>query len=117
LQFVDDTGVDDLVTSAVQGNPPRREDVRPGGRLSWNLSPGAFRSREPPDPLSRNPATTVLTTLPLTIVISQGSEPHIFRIDGRLALAAAIGGTTGCALVSSQVRALTYFGGVSPGVP
>lgn len=117
LRFVDDTGVDDLVYSALGHGRLRRVDVRPGDALTWRLAPGAYRSHEPADPLTNNPETTVVSTLPLRLTISQGSEPHFFRIDARIALAAAIGDTTNCALVATQLRALSYFNGGQPSIP
>jgi hypothetical protein len=117
LRFVDDTGVNDRVYEERAGRLDRPVDVRPGGALTWHLVPGVRRSYEPPDPLSNNPARTVPSTTPLTLIIEQGSEPHIFRVDATIALAAAIGDTTNCALVSSAVRALTYFTGGGPATP
>ena len=92
----------------------RRVQVDPGAAITWHLRSGAFRSREPADPLSHALAATLLTTAPLQLVIEQGTEPHIYRVDIRLALAAAIGDTADCAPVNSQIRALTYFNGTVP---
>jgi hypothetical protein len=111
LEFVADPVANDLVVYRIGSGPPHRAQVPPHGALTWHLRPGAFRSRQPPDPLTRRPASTVRTTLPLTLQISQGTEPHTFRVDAQIALAAAIGDTTNCALVSSRLTALTYFSG------
>lgn len=116
LRFVDDAGADDFVHYTFGRRASRWIDVRPSATLSWQLRPGAARSREPADPLTNHPATIVPTTMPLDIVISQGTEPHIYRVEVHLALAAAIGDTAHCALVSSQLRAFTYFNGGAPAV-
>lgn len=116
LRFVNDAGADDLVISG-SGKTRRKADVRPGAALTWELTPGKFRSHEPSDPLTNNPAATVLTTAPLSLVIIQGTEPHIYRIDAEIALAAAIGDTVDCAPVSTTLRALTYFNGGQPSTP
>jgi hypothetical protein len=111
LTFVADRSANDLVDYRLGTGRVHRANVVPGGKLAWSLTPGAFRSREPADPISGHPSTSVLTTTPLNAVISQGTEPHIFRVDVHLALAAAIDGTADCAPVSTQLRALTYFNG------
>ena len=85
---------------------------RPSGRSRGRAPPG-----EPGDPISRSPAATIRTTTPLRIVISQGSEPHVYRVDAQLALAAAIGNTTDCALVASAVTTVTYFNGGAASTP
>jgi hypothetical protein len=111
LQFVADPVANDVVVYRIGGDHARRAQVPPRGVLTWHLKPGAFRSRQPSDPLTRSPAATVRTTMPLSLEISQGTEPHTFRVDAQIALAAAIGDTTNCALVSSRLTALTYFNG------
>jgi hypothetical protein len=93
------------------GSPVRRTQVDPGATLSWHLQPRAVTSREGPDPVSHSPAATVRTTALLHVVIEQGTEPHIFRVEVRLALAAASDGTANCAPVNAEVQALTYFNG------
>lgn len=92
----------------------RHIGVQPGGSFTWRLAPGAFTSIQPGDPLSHFPGTRIRTTLPMTVTIVQGSEPHVFRVDARLALAAAIGDSTDCALVSSALTARTYYPGGQP---
>lgn len=111
LQFVATPVANDLVNYRIGSGRTQRANVPPGGVLTWHLTPGAFRSRQPSDPLTHSPAATVPTTMPLTLEISQGTEPHTFRVDAQIALAAAIGDTTNCALVSSRLTALTYFNG------
>jgi hypothetical protein len=111
LQFVADPAANDVVIYRVGSDHTRRVSVLPRGVLTWHLRPGAFRSRQPSDPVTRSPAVTVLTTMPLRLEISQGTEPHTFRVAAQIALAAAIGDTTNCALVSSRLTALTYFNG------
>jgi hypothetical protein len=61
--------------------------------------------------MSGHRATTVATTEPLDIHISQATESQFLRLDISLALT-AIGGETGqCALAESRVYARTYFNG------
>lgn len=117
LRFIDDTGINDFVYYRFGSGPRRKVNLRSSGTLTWRLRPGAFRSHEPADPLTNTSATTVSTTTPLSAVIIQGSEPHIFRLDVTLALASAIGDTSHCAPVASSLRALTYFNGGQPAIP
>jgi hypothetical protein len=115
LSFVAEPGTaSDEVYELGSRTRARRVQVDPGGAITWHLRSGAFRSREPADPLSHALAATLRTTAPLHLVIEQGTEPHIYRVDVRLALAAAIGDTAGCAPVNTQVQALTYFNGTVP---
>jgi hypothetical protein len=114
LEFVADRVADDLVTYRLGSAHQRRVDVRPQGSVTWHLRPAVFESRQPADPVTRSPATTIRTTTPLNVVITQGTEPHTFRLDAQIALAAAIGDTANCALVSSQLHAATYFNGGQP---
>jgi hypothetical protein len=88
-----------------------------GPALTLELVPGQFRSHEPADPSVRfmpARATTLKTTKPVLLNITQGTEPHIYRVKIRLALAAAIGDTTDCALISSSLTATTYYPGGQP---
>jgi hypothetical protein len=112
LRFVAEPGsASDEVYELGPGQRQRRIQLDPGAGITWQLRPGAFSSREPADPQTHTPGATVRTTAPLHLVIEQGTEPHTFRVDVRLALAAALGDATACAPVSSQVQALTYFNG------
>ncbi len=124
LRFAADKAINDFVAYRLGRGPRRTVDLRPGQAVTWRLRPGAFRSHEPGfrqvpgDPITRSSAPVAyLTTTPLSIVIGQGSEPHIFRVDARLALAAAIGDRTDCALIDSRLRVLTYFNGGQRLVP
>jgi hypothetical protein len=114
LRFVAGPIADDDVTYRLADGPARRVDVRPRGTLTWELSPRAFRSRQPPDPLTRSPGGVVRTTSPLRLTINQGTEPHILRVDATIALAPALGDTADCELVASRLSALTYYNGGSP---
>jgi hypothetical protein len=61
--------------------------------------------------MSGHRATTVATTEPLDIHISQATESQALRLDVHLALT-TIGGETGqCALADGRVNARTYFNG------
>jgi hypothetical protein len=102
----------DVIVYAFGSGPRHSTALNPGQALTWQLASGAARTREPADPLSHHGATTVSTTEPLHMTISQGTEPHAFRVDVTLALASAIGDTADCAPVASTLRAETYFNGV-----
>lgn len=108
----------DSVTYHIGSARPRTVNINPGNApLTWRLVPGQFTSHEPADPVSSfSPLTAaaIKTTQPISIDITQGTEPHIFRVKIRLAVAAAIGDTTNCALISSTVNATTYYPGGQP---
>lgn len=124
LRFVAGKAINDFISYRLGRGPRRTVNLRPAQALTWRLRPGTFRSHEPGfrqvpgDPTTRSSRRVAyLTTTPLRIVISQGSEPQIFRVDARLALAAAIDDTTSCALIDSRLRVLTYLNGGQPQVP
>jgi hypothetical protein len=105
------TGASDTITSKIGSRPLRRAQVNPGQAASFRLIPNAAQARQPADPMSGHRATTVATTEPLDIHISQATESQSLRLDISLALT-AIGGETGqCALAESRVNARTYFNG------
>lgn len=79
--------------------------------LTWRLVPDQFKSHEPADPVSGFPAATLKTTAPVSLDIRQGSEPHILVVHIRFAVAAAIGDTNDCALISTSLNATTYYPG------
>jgi hypothetical protein len=112
LQFVvPATSASDTITSKIGSRPLRRAQVNPGQAATFRLIPNAAHARQPADPMSGHRATTVATTEPLDIHISQATESQFLRLDISLALT-AIGGETGqCALAESRVYARTYFNG------
>jgi hypothetical protein len=112
LQFVvPATSASDTITSKIESGPLRRAQVNPGQAATFRLIPNAAHVRQPADPMSGHRATTVPTTEPLDIHISQATESQSLRLDVHLALT-AIGGETGqCALAASRVNARTYFNG------
>jgi hypothetical protein len=116
IEFIAAPAATDSVTYRVGSARPRTVNLNPGKTLVWRLAPRKFTTHEPADPISGSPATTIKTTAPITLTISQGTEPHIFRADMRFTVAAAIGGTANCALISSRLSATTYYpGGQPPG--
>jgi hypothetical protein len=101
----------DTITSKIGSGPLRRAQVTPGHATTFRLTPNAAHVRLPADPMSGHRPTTVATTEPLDIHISQATESQSLRLDIHLALA-ALGGETGqCALAASRVNARTYFNG------
>jgi hypothetical protein len=114
IRFIVTAGANDFVTYRVGGGRPRTVNLDPGRTLTLQLVPGQYKSRQPPDPATHFPAQTIKTTAPVSLSINQGSEPHIYRVDLTFALAAAIGDTSNCALVSSTMRAFTYYPGGQP---
>jgi hypothetical protein len=111
LQFVTPGSASDTITSKIGSGPLRRAQVNPGQAATFRLIPNAAQARQPADPMSGHRATTLATTEPLEIHISQATESQSLRLDISLALT-AIGGETGqCALAESRVNARTYFNG------
>lgn len=99
----------DAIISKLGGGPVKHASVNPGDSLTFHLVPNSVRTHEPPDRFPRLPATTVATTPPLVVEISQGTEPQFLRVDVHLALT-TIGGESGqCALAGSSVAARTYL--------
>jgi hypothetical protein len=114
LTFIAAPNADDGVAYRLGSGPPRTVDVRPRARLTWHLTPRVFTSRQPTDPVTKSPGGPIPTTMPLKLTISQGTEPHIYRVDATIALASAIGDTADCALVASKLSAFTYYNGGAP---
>jgi hypothetical protein len=101
----------DTITSKLGSGPLRRAQVNPGQAATFRLIPNAAHARQPADTMSGHRATTLATTEPLDIHISQATESQSLRLDIHLALT-AIGGETGqCALADSRINARTYFNG------
>jgi hypothetical protein len=117
IEFAPDNVATDSVTYRIGSGRPRTVNTRPSQRaLTWRLVPDQFNSHEPADPVSHFPATTIKTTAPVSLDITQGTEPHIYRVNMRFAVAAAIGDTSNCALISTRLNATTYYtGGQPPG--
>ena len=116
IKFSNDAPATDGVTYRIGTGRSQMVAVDPGEVLVWKLVPSRYTSHEPADPISRFPAATIKTTAPVALQIIQGSEPHIYRVAIRFAVAAAIGDTTDCALISSSLSAMTYYpGGQPPG--
>jgi hypothetical protein len=92
-----------VTTPAHTSPPPLTEllSVPAVGRIYGRCKPG-------------DPRWTIKTTAPLSLDISQGTEPHIFRVHIAFAVAAAIGDTTDCALIASSMNATTYYPGGQP---
>jgi hypothetical protein len=114
VEFIAAPGATDSVTYRVGSARPRTVNLSPGDVLNWRLAPGRYTMREPADPISRSPATTIKTTVPITLTISQGTEPHVFRASMQFTVAAATGGSTNCALIESRLYATTYYPGGQP---
>ncbi len=110
LRFiVPPTSATDTISYTVGDGPVRRVNVNPGAAATFRLVAGTVRTPEPADRISAHPATTVATTPPLNLHISQATEPQFLRVDVRLALATIGGGTGQCVLVGSRIDARTYF--------
>ncbi len=104
-------GANDTISYRVRHGPMRRAAVKPGATATFQLAAGSFHTAEPADRIARHRATTIATTPPLDIRISQVTESQALRVDVHLALA-TIGGETGqCVLVGSRVDARTYLNG------
>jgi hypothetical protein len=115
IEFTNGAPATDSVTYRVGSGRSQTVLVDPRRAVVWKLAPSQYTSHEPADAVSRFPAATIKTTAPVSLRISQGSEPHIYRVDIRFA-AAAIGDTSDCALISSKLTAMTYYpGGQPPG--
>jgi hypothetical protein len=101
----------DIVSYKIGAGPVRRVNVSPGRAVTFHLVARAARTPEPADRISQHPATTVATTPPLDVHISQGTEAQYSRVDVHLALATIGGETAACGLVGSRVEARTYSNG------
>jgi hypothetical protein len=114
ITFLNDSPATDGIVYRADTGRPRTVSIDPGHTLTLKLAAGQFISHEPADPTSRFPAQTLKTTVPISLDITHGSEPHIYRVNVRFAVAAAIGDTTDCALISSTMSADTYYAGGQP---
>ena len=108
LRFVAADSATDEIIFKLGNGPAKQASVNPGDTLTFRLVPNSVRTREPADPFPRLSATTVATTPPLDVEISQGTEPQFLRVDLDLTLT-TIGGESGqCALARSSLSANTY---------
>ncbi|MGO9791678.1 MAG: hypothetical protein ACLP8S_19895 [Solirubrobacteraceae bacterium] len=98
----------DLITYELGADPARRVALNRGGAVTFRLVPNLARVVEPVDSLSGHQATTVATTPPLDIQISQGAEAQELRVDIHLALTTIGGESSRCALAGSWVKARVY---------
>jgi hypothetical protein len=114
IEFFNDWVATDAIAYRIGNGRSHSVGIDPGRALTFKLAPGQFTSHEPADPAIRFPAQTLNTTVPVSLDIEQGSEPHIYRVKLRFAAAAAIGDTTDCALISSTMSATTYYPGGQP---
>jgi hypothetical protein len=114
IEFINQSGATDAVAYRIGNGRSHSVGINPGQTLTLQLAPGQFTSHEPADPAIPFPAQTLKTTVPVSLDIAQGSEPHIYRVKLRFAAAAAIGDTTDCALISSTMSATTYYPGGQP---
>jgi hypothetical protein len=115
LAFVAAPGATDKLQYRI-GHVRRTVQLNPGESATLRMRPGTARKAEPADKLSGQAAATVKTATPVHLIVEQGTEPHIYRVDAALSVAAAVGDTAECALISSSVNATTYYpGGAPPG--
>lgn len=104
----DSASATDAIIFKLGSGPVKHASVNPGDALAFRLVPNSARTHEPADLPARIAATTVPSTPPLDVEISQGTEAQILRVDVHLALT-TIGGESGeCALAGSSVIARTY---------
>jgi hypothetical protein len=115
IEFVASNVATDSVTYRIGSARPRTVDSGPGQQtFTWRLAPGKFTSHEPADPTARYLAAAIKTTAPVSLDTTQGTEPHIFRVNIKFAVAAAIGDTPDCALIATTLTAATYYTGGQP---
>jgi hypothetical protein len=114
IRFVADANAGDEVTYRVGSARSHSLEIAPGQALTVRLAPNRSITHVPPDPVWRSPAQTLETTVPVVLDISQGTEIHIYRVQAKLAVDAAIGDTADCALVSTSLDATTYYPGGQP---
>ena len=116
LRFVASPGAADTLRYRIGSGASRTTNVDPGKAVTFQLTPNATKSLEPPDRFvlppgqgrGRSAVTRLPTTPPLEAVVSQGTEPQTLVANVRLALT-TIGGESGrCVLASSAVSANTY---------
>jgi hypothetical protein len=108
LRFVAADSATDAISFKLGSGPAKHASVNPGNALTFRLVPNSARTHEPASQLPRLSATTVATTPPLTIEISQGTEPQFLRVDVHLALTTIAGESGRCALAGSSLSARTY---------
>jgi hypothetical protein len=114
ITFVNDSPASDGVDSQIGTARSRENVVNPSQTLAWTLVPGRYISHEPADRRTGFGAAAIKTTQPMSLEIRQGTEPHSYKVTIRLTVAAAIGDTTNCALISSSLAAATYYSGGQP---
>jgi hypothetical protein len=114
IEVLNDGAATDIIIYRVGAAPPRRVSLNPGGALTLQLVPGRYVSHEPADPSSHSAGATIKTTVPVAVDFEQGTEPHDFHVHVRFAVAAAVGDTTNCALISTSMTAATYYSGGQP---
>lgn len=114
ITFVNDSPASDGVSSQIGAQRSREHVVNPSQTLAWTLVPGRYISHEPADKRTGFAAAAIKTTEPMSLEIRQGTEPHSYKVTIRLTVAAAIGDTTNCALISSSLQAATYYSGGQP---
>lgn len=111
LRLLNNTPATDLVVLHVGGSAHMRVLLQPGYELPWRLPANAARTHEPADHPARQSATTIDTTQPSRIAVTQATEPHTFQAQITLALAAGGDGSGDCAPIATQISTRTYFNG------
>jgi hypothetical protein len=114
VEFVAAPTTSERFTYRISGSPRLTFKLSPGQVVTLQLVPGAAKRHEPADPVSGYGPSTVPIATPVKLTVEQGSEPRVYRVDVNLGVAAAIGDTSDCALISSTVRASTYYPGGPP---
>ncbi len=111
LQLLNNTPATDLVELHVGSSAHRRVLLQPGYELPWRLPANAARTHEPADHPARQSATTIDTTQPSRIAVTQATETHTFQVQITLVLAAGGDDSGDCAPIATQINTRTYFNG------
>jgi hypothetical protein len=111
LRLLNNTPATDLVVLHVSSSAHMRVLLQPGYELPWRLPANAARTHEPADHPARQSPTTIDTTQPSRIAVSQATEPHTFQAQITLTLAAGGDGSGDCAPIATQISTRTYFNG------
>ena len=111
LRLLNNTPATDLVVLHVGSSAHKRVLLQPGYELPWRLPANAARTHEPADHPARQSATTIDTTQPSRIAVTQATEPHTFRPRSRSRSPPAATAAATARQIATQISTRTHFNG------